>query len=298
MKGNGMNFKSSQLKAIILLTSIVATLLFFQNCGRVGVTENVVVDSVTEPVSPLALSVSSQLVVEVLVDTKTSFEVPTKDDSSSIQNISLDSSENKYKAKTQYNGDIDIDIEIWKMSYTPPVLLIGKEDTQLYITGEDGNTLTLEVAFVIKSKTPQLTDLHALIYGDSDQDRQLLENKLNNYEAPGMDVVFARWQSFAAELLFENQAAIEIPAEIGFCDSEQDPITGEFARVVDPETGKTINPGHYSKCANNPFFAAKSWALLPTPDRIYCAANSGKLTGFISPLKFESYLHEAILTSA
>jgi len=286
--------KVMSLTSLFLLLSFVV--LGMQNCGRVSVTEPSSMP-VSEAAS-LSISLSSELVIPVSVNQTARFSVPASSDGARVIGVSFNPEFTALETETALMGRVSIDSSDHSLTYDPPVGLIGYDQSLIFVKGSDGSLLQLKVLFVIKSASQEnFLDLNALVYGDSAEDRVYLQNKLSGYAPPGMSEIFNKWGRFSGNLWFNSAADIKTKEELSYCNSGIDSATGLFNSSIDPATGKTINPGTYGQCANNPEFVATSWTLLGDPQRIYCASNAGKLTGFVSPISFEYYEHEAIVTS-
>lgn len=289
-----MKRSSAFLLVNLFILSIFVTT---QNCGRASLTAPIPLEQADQ--ESLAVSLSSELVVQAYINKEKIFSIPTNNSNNvQIKSLSFNPASEVLETKTSLSSAVRIDPVSWSVTYNPSVGIIGYDRTVLYVSGTDGSSIVLSVLFVVSSEDQDPTpDLNALVYGASDEDRIYLNNKLLGYAPPGMGEIFHKWSRFAGNQYYSLAKDIVTLPALNYCNSGVNLATGQFNSSIDPATKKTINPGTYEACVNNAQFAATSWVLLPNPDRIYCAANSGALTGFVSPLSFEYYKHSAIVTS-
>lgn len=286
--------RSRKILAIVIVNAALAIVFgTTQNCGRVSIAEPV--ETVQ---SSLSVSVSSELVIPVVRNKVETFAVPTTSGSASIKEVSLNPETSLLEDVTNMGGTVKIDPLTWNITFTPSVGMIGSDRAVLYVTGSDDKQLAVSVLFAVTSQNEDaLPNLNALVYGSTPDDRVYLDNKLKGYAPPGMSEIFYKWGRFSKNLWFNSASEIKTLPSLSYCNTGVDLATGLFKNGTDPATGKAINPGTYGNCVNNPEFVATSWVLLQSPERIYCAANAGVVTGFVSPLSFEYYKHETIVMS-
>lgn len=135
---------------------------------------------------------------------------------------------------------------------------------------------------------------YALVYGSSAGDRSALSDRIAGYQAPGLSVVFSQWRRFAGNQIFNTTADL-VPRDPGGCFTSFD-VNYNWVSAV--SGGVTIIPGTNSSCVNSNVFVSTSWNYIPSPDRIYNAANGTSFNGFLSALKFDTYTLQATLYSA
>lgn len=286
--------RSQKILAIVFVNVVLAIVFgVTQNCGRVSIAEPV--ESVQ---SSLSVSVSSELVIPVARNKAETFAVPTGSESSTIKEISFYPEYAVLEEVTDMGGKVKIDPSTWNITYNPSVGVIGSDKIVIFVTGSDEKQLAVSVVFAITSQNEEaLPNLNALVYGSAPDDRIYLSNKLKGYAPPGMSEIFYKWGRFSKNLWYNSASEIVTKPELAYCNTGIDLATGLFNPAVDPTTNRTINPGSHTACVNNPEFVATSWVLRQSPERIFCAANAGVVTGFVSPLGFEYYKHSAIVMS-
>lgn len=142
-----------------------------------------------------------------------------------------------------------------------------------------------------------LPESHALVYGSDAQDRQLLAARIAGYAAPGMDEIFNNWQRISSNTVYASGSAVIPEPAYSFCFTSLD-ANGNWTPGIDPDTHKSMDPSMSEKCIVSVSFASASWAYLQNPGRLHNSTNSNSFNGFISTLKFDHYIHEAVLTSS
>ena len=309
--------RSKKILAVVIINAaVILTFGATQNCGRVNIAAPVELEKAS-----LALSVSSELVVQVKTNSSEIFAVPTASGSADIAALSLDPNSPLLETMTDLRGSVVINPETWNITYKPSVGLIGNDRTTLYVTGSDQKQLAISVAFIVGNDINEGSEeLNALVYGNAAEDRIYLQNKLAGYAPPGMSEIFAKWGRFSGKEWYKDAKDIVTDPNLKFCNSGIDATTGFFNLAIDPakpkiESGKLVtdnkrcldatfaksycaNPSTDSRCVGSAPLVASSWSLKKDPDRIFCGTNAGQLTGFVSPNNFEYYRHEANLTSA
>ena len=138
------------------------------------------------------------------------------------------------------------------------------------------------------------TSSYALVYGSSASDRQNLSDRIAGYQAPGLSVVFSQWRRFAGSHIYNTTADLN-PKTPAYCFTSFD---SNYNWVNGTNSGTTIVPGTNNNCVNSDVFVGASWNYIPSPDRIYNAANGTDFNGFISALKFEKFNFQATLFSS
>lgn len=142
----------------------------------------------------------------------------------------------------------------------------------------------------------QLTEKLALVYGSDAQDRGFLADKLAGYRAPDMGEIFNNWRRISSDIVYPNGTAVVPEPAFAFCFTGLD-ADGNWNPGVHPDTGKKLAPGTDPACIDSVSFASSSWSYLQSPGRLHNATNAGSFNGFVSTLKFERYVHEAVLGS-
>lgn len=140
-----------------------------------------------------------------------------------------------------------------------------------------------------------LPETQALVYGDSNVERQLLAEKIAGYQAPSLGDVFNNWRRISGGTVYNSVSAIKISEQPNsYCLTEL-LASGLWKNATNP-AGKSISPSTASECIDLVWFASVSWAILPD-GRLHNASNSGNFNGFISGLKFDHFTHQAVLSS-
>jgi hypothetical protein len=149
----------------------------------------------------------------------------------------------------------------------------------------------------LKSMSANLPESHALVYGSDAQDRQLLADRIAGYAAPGMSEIFNNWRRISSNTIYATGSAVIPEPAYAFCFTSLD-ANGNWTPGIDPMTKKSMDPSMSEKCIPSVSFASASWAYLQNPGRLHNSTNSNSFNGFISTLKFDHYVHEAVLTSS
>lgn len=135
----------------------------------------------------------------------------------------------------------------------------------------------------------------AYVYGASADDRVALANKIQGYAPPALADIFGKWRRISGNMLYHSTDEVDYTSPANsYCRTELDQ-NGNWLRAV--LNGSNINPGSHETCINSAWFSALSWSLLPSPQRLRHATNSGNFNGFISGVKLDKFHHEAVLTS-
>lgn len=141
-----------------------------------------------------------------------------------------------------------------------------------------------------------LGDRQALVYGADEQDRRLLAEKIAGYAAPGFSEIFANWRRIAGAKLYAKVSDIKVSSQPHSYCYTKILATGYWQETTHPSTGAVVKPSADKDCIAQPWFSALSWSL--TGGRLAHASNSGNFNGFISGVKFDNYVSQAVVTSA
>ncbi|MBL7671643.1 MAG: hypothetical protein JNM39_14250 [Bdellovibrionaceae bacterium] len=141
------------------------------------------------------------------------------------------------------------------------------------------------------------TESNILVYDDTESDQKFLQEKIRGYRPPGMAEIFERWATFSGTVFYPNAAAIQIEESLQYCTSGQRDLNGDFLPVTDPLDQRKRAPTSIAACNSSKAFNAKSWTVVENPQRLYTPVNSSYLVGFISPVDFDNYTHDVVLSS-
>ena len=295
--GGRLKLKSPR-KMLCIFFALFFLVFAFQNCGRIEVTEKQIEESVSlEVPSVLDVSLNKQFIIEYERNTPVDFQIPLEEESAGLARVSLDEEQTLLSSLTQLNAVIEIAQNSFLITYTPANGILGEDFSKLYLKSLSGELVEIELIFRPLNNQEELPTKKALIYGPSSEERVYFQQKLLGYEAPELGEIFNKWPRFAGTKYFLNIDEVDRNNPLAYCMSEKDSNTGRFTSTTDPEGNPVPDPGSNNVCNASEDFLAMAWSLVGDPSRVICVANSGRVTGFLSPLDFEYYTHEAVLTS-
>ncbi len=137
---------------------------------------------------------------------------------------------------------------------------------------------------------------YAYVYGQDDQDQQLLSERIQGYERPSLSQIFNNWSRISGSLTYQKAEDVIVEDQYAFCKTTLDE-NGNWLPTVNPADGRVINNPGLGICTASETFSAISWSYLSSSDSLKCAVNANKLVGFVSGVPFDNYENEAIVSS-
>lgn len=250
-----------------------------------------------------------------------SFSLGNQEELTVIKDIKLNEI-GDLSVKTSFNNDLSFDPNSLIFLYKPKMGYLGYDQKEIILTTIDETKIRFSLIFMVRSLV-LINETNALVYGDDSEDQTALQKKLLNEKPVGSGDIFYKWERVAANQLFTPTSLtsalfVEKTGRDAYCFADNivvNETTGKYdniflprvtaspcALVKDAQGNNVISttksdPGLHCVCSANTTFQAQSWNLLTNPARILSLVNSNQLTGFISPLFFESYSHSAVLQS-
>lgn len=136
-----------------------------------------------------------------------------------------------------------------------------------------------------------------LVYGDSDEDQELLRQKLAGAEPPTISHIFKQWSRFSGNSLYQKPSDIIPNPDTANCFTSLDENGDWIKGQTRPGSNSFYQPGTETACIVDEAFSSASWSYLAATNSLKAAINADRFTGFLSGVSVDRYENQAILSS-